>query len=104
MNQIVMNKKSKKIDICVIEDSIICEKYVHDIENEGLLGNIYAGVVSNVVEGMQAAFVDIGEERNAFMPVKDALPKIDVVKNNEFEIKPISEVVTPQQKILVQVV
>ena len=80
MNQIVINKKGKKIDICVIENDMISEKYIHDMDNESILGNIYAGIVSNVVDGMQAAFVNIGEERNAFIPVKDALPKINIVK------------------------
>jgi len=103
MNQIIINKKGKKIDICVVEDNVICEKYVHDMENESILGNIYAGIVSNVVDGMQAAFVDIGEERNAFMPVKDALPKIDVLKEQQMQSKSISEVVVPGQKLLVQV-
>ena len=103
MNQIVINKKGKKIDICVIENDMISEKYIHDMDNESILGNIYAGIVSNVVDGMQAAFVNIGEERNAFIPVKDALPKINIVKKAQIQMKPISEVVRPGQKVLVQV-
>lgn len=102
MNQIVINKVGKKIDICVIENNTISEKYMHDMEKESILGNIYSGVIANVVDGMQAAFVDIGEERNAFMPVKDAMPKVDVLKE-EMPLKSISEVVKQGQKILVQV-
>lgn len=103
-NQIILNKKGKKIDICVLENNAICEKYLHETDNQSILGNIYAGVVKNVVDGMQATFLDIGEEKNAFMPVKDAAPKIDVIKeNNEVEIPAISEIVTVGQKILVQV-
>ncbi|MBQ9313780.1 MAG: Rne/Rng family ribonuclease [Clostridia bacterium] len=102
MNQIIINKKTKKVDICVVEDNVICEKYLHDIDNESILGNIYSGIVVNVVDGMQAAFVDIGEKKNAFMPVKDALPKVDILKE-EVCIKPISEVVKIGQKILIQV-
>lgn len=103
-NQIILNKKGKKIDICVLENNVICEKYLHETDNQTIFGNIYAGVVQNVVDGMQATFLDIGEEKNAFMPVKDAAPKIDVIKeNNEIEIPTISEIVTVGQKILVQV-
>lgn len=103
-NQIILNKKGKKIDICVLENNAICEKYLHETDNQSILGNIYAGVVKNVVDGMQATFLDIGEGKNAFMPVKDAAPKIDVIKeNNEVEIPAISEIVTVGQKILVQV-
>ena len=57
MSEIVINKKSKKIDICILENGVICEKYLHDMENESVLGNIYAGVVQNVVEGMEAALL-----------------------------------------------
>lgn len=103
MNQIVISKKGKKIDICVVEKNAICEKYIHDTENESILGNIYAGIVENVVDGMQAAFVDIDEERNAFMPVKDALPKVDILKEEVITSKKISEVLHSGQKILVQV-
>lgn len=103
-NQIVVNKKGKNIDICVLENNIICEKYLHEIDNQSILGNIYVGIVKNVVDGMQAAFLDIGEEKNAFMPVKDALPKVDVLKEDSHIIIPsISDVVKIGQKILVQV-
>lgn len=103
-NQIILNKKGKKIDICVLENNVICEKYLHETDNQTIFGNIYAGVVQNVVDGMQATFLDIGEEKNAFMPVKDAVPKIDVIKeNNEVEIPTISEIVTVGEKMLVQV-
>lgn len=104
MSEIVINKKCKKIDICILEDNIICEKYLHDMEHESVLGNIYAGIVQNVVEGMEAAFVDIGASKNAFMPVKDAVPKIDVLKEESKIIVPsISEVVKTGEKVLVQV-
>ena len=104
MSEIIINKKSKKIDICVVENNVICEKYVHDVENESILGNIYSGIIKNVVDGMQASFLDIGASRNAFMPVKDAMPKIDVVKEDEEQIVPaISEITKVGDKVLVQV-
>lgn len=103
-NQIILNKKGKKIDICVLENNVICEKYLHETDNQSILGNIYAGVVKNVVDGMQAAFLDIGKEKNAFLPVKDAMPKIDVLKaGGQTIFPPISEALTVGQKILVQV-
>lgn len=103
MNQIVINKEGKKVDICVIEDNVISEKYLHDMENQSILGNIYAGIVANVVEGMEAAFVDIGEDKNAFMPLKDALPKVDILKEQPVMVDSIAKVVVPGQKVLVQV-
>ena len=105
MNQVIINKKCKKVDICIVEDNVICEKYLHDMENESILGNIYSGIVQNVVDGMQAAFINIGESKNAFMPIKDALPKVDVLKEDEevFNYQAISDVVNVGDKILVQV-
>lgn len=104
MSEIIVNKKGKKIDICVVENNVICEKYVHDTENESILGNIYSGIVKNVVDGMQAAFLDIGAAKNAFMPVKDAMPKIDVLKADEEQVIPtISEISKVGDKVLVQV-
>lgn len=104
MNQIIINKKGKNVDICVVEDNVICEKYFHELENESILGNIYSGIVENVVDGMQAAFIDIGVAKNTFMPIKDALPKVDVLKENvEIPDKTISEIVSKGQKLLVQV-
>lgn len=102
LNQIIINKSNEKIDICVIEDGKLCEKYVHDADNKSILENIYSGVVVNTVDGMEAAFIDIGEKKNAFMPVKDALPKVDILKN-ELEIKPISEILKVGERVLVQV-
>lgn len=103
-NQIILSKKGKKIDICVLENNVICEKYLHETDNQSILGNIYVGIVKNVVDGMQAAFVDIGEDKNAFLPVKDAAPKIDVSKETAcIELPAISDTVKVGQKILVQV-
>lgn len=103
MNEIIVSKKSKKFDICVLENNVICERYEHEKDNESILGNIYVGIVKNVVDGMQAAFVDIGAAKNAFMPVKDALPKIDVAKEEVFEVPAISELLKEGEKVLVQV-
>lgn len=103
MNEIIINKRANQIDVCIIENGIITEKYVHDTENQSMLGNIYVGVIQNVVDGMQAAFVDIGEKRNAFISLKDAIPKVDITRNEPLQVQLISEVVKVGEKILVQV-
>ena len=103
MNQVIINKRANQIDVCIVEKGILTEKYVHDTENQSMLGNIYVGVVQNVVDGMQAAFIDIGEKRNAFISMKDAIPKIDITKNEPIQEQTISEVVKVGEKLLVQV-
>ena len=57
----------------VLEDGLLVELYVERENSERIVGNIYKGRVENVLPGMQAAFVDIGLERNAFLYVDDAL-------------------------------
>ena len=83
MIELIINQKSEKTEVCVLEDGKICELYVYSDEKDNTMGNIYLGKVRNVVDGMQAAFVDIGMEKNAFISVKDAAPKVDVVKEKQ---------------------
>ena len=74
MSELIINKKDDVIEICILENNDIVELYTHKDENEGIIGNIYSGIVQNVVDGMGAAFVDIGMEKNTFISIKDALP------------------------------
>ena len=72
----------------LINDYNVVEKYIIN-NQESLEGNIYIGIIKNIVPGIKAAFVDIGKDKNAFIHFED-LYKI----NNEVKIN---------QKILVQV-
>ena len=103
MSELIINQKDNKIEVCVLEDNSICELYVYDDEKDNIMGNIYLGKVRNVVDGMQAAFVDIGMEKNAFISVKDAVPKVDVVKEEQVIDFKISKIVKPNSNLLVQV-
>ena len=69
-------------------------------------GNIYAGKVVNVLPGMQAAFVDIGEEKNTFLHIRDVLPKKSNLTGNkkeDIEQYNIKDYIKPNQMLLVQV-
>src|SRR5437867_1550789 len=55
----------------VLEDGIVVELHVENSRLPGVGGNIYKGRVSRVLPGMQAAFVDVGIERDAFLHVAD---------------------------------
>ncbi len=57
--------------VAVLEDSRLVEIYIERSNDRDLVGNIYKGRVTNVVEGMQAAFVDVGLEHDVFLPVSD---------------------------------
>ena len=105
MNELIINYNSeeKNIEVCVIEDNSIIEYYSHGAEDMGIIGNIYCGIVQNVVDGMQAAFVDIGIEKNTFISIKDALPKVDVAKEEQIIDQNMSEILKKGDKLLVQI-
>lgn len=106
MQEIVINKDMQNTKIiALVENGILIEKYEERENHNRLEGNIYIGKIQNVLQGMQAAFVDIGENKNTFIHLKDILPKIDITKEKveNIEYKNIKEVVKPGMPILVQV-
>ncbi len=108
MLEILVGKKENEKEIALIENGKLKEYYVEDDKLIRKEGNIYIGIIKDVVKGMQAAFVDIGTERNSFIHLKDLLPKIDETKQTEEEKKyinniKIGEIAKKGDKILVQV-
>lgn len=99
---VIINSENRRI-IALIEDEELVEKYEEDENNKSIEGNIYVGKVQNVLTGLQSAFVNIGEKRNAFIHVKDILPKIDITKNEEVEKEPINKLIKPGDPIIVEV-
>lgn len=103
MKEILLSHNNKGTTVALLENGILIEKY-EDIENKNYLEEkIYLGVIKDILPGMQAAFVDIGEEKNTFIHLKDILPKIDITKQQEQNEKSISQVVKQGDKLLVQV-
>lgn len=75
--EIIVNVMSAEKRAAVLEDGRLVELYIERPTNERVAGNIYKGRVENVLPGMQAAFVNIGLERNAFLYVDDAVASLD---------------------------
>ena len=69
--EILVESAGGEIRIAVLEDDLLTEIAVERPGRRGVTGNIYKGRVSNVLPGMQSAFVDIGLERDAFLYVED---------------------------------
>jgi len=85
MKEIILNKEDGITQAILLEDGKIVEQY-DDSKDEGAVeGNIYCGIVQNVLQGMQAAFVNIGEDKNAFMHIKDVIPKVSNQTGNKAE-------------------
>lgn len=103
MTEILVQKSKEKKEIALVENGKLIE-YYDESENENRNeGNIYIGIVKDIIKGMQSAFVDIGTEKNSFIHLKDILPKVDETKEHKIEKTDIFKVVKPKQKILVQV-
>jgi ribonuclease G len=100
--KIVINCDNKQTRVAVLENDKPVEIYIERPVHQRVVGNIYKGVVANVLPGMQAAFVDIGLERNAFLYVDDALVQEDGATGKNK--KTIEEILRPGEEVMVQVV
>lgn len=107
MLEIFINKNTENKEIALLENGHLVEYYTDEENDLRKEGNIYIGIVRDVIKGMQAAFVDIGTEKNSFIHLKDLLPKIDETKNNVKNEKSsnieISQIIKKNDAILVQV-
>ncbi|PYI52254.1 Rne/Rng family ribonuclease [Paenibacillus flagellatus] len=101
MKQIIVHCRDGVTQVALLEDRVLTEFYSERPAEKQLVGGVYKGKVVNVLPGMQAAFVDIGLEKNAFLYIDDLLPAhLDKIPS----VKPsISDLVKPGQELLVQV-
>ena len=103
MTEIFIRKSKEKKEIAVVDNGIVVEYYEDDNKEEKKEGNIYIGIVKDIIEGMQSAFIDIGTEKNSFIHLKDVMPKIDETKEKIDTNINIKDILKKNQKILVQV-
>lgn len=103
MLELFIKRIEKQRQIILVEDGKIIEYYEEGEEDNKNEGNIYIGVVKDIVKGMQAAFVDIGIEKNSLIHLKDILEKKDEKKEKQNINQDISTVIKPNQKLLVQI-
>ncbi|HEY2282525.1 MAG TPA: Rne/Rng family ribonuclease [Solirubrobacteraceae bacterium] len=83
----------------------IAELYIERRGGRSIVGNIYKGKVDNVLPGLEAAFVDIGLEKNGFLHVDEiVLPGVDVGRRGRGGGHKIAELLGPGQEIVVQVI
>ena len=69
--------------IAVLEDDRLTEIFVERRQHRGMVGNVYKGRVTRVLPGMQAAFVDVGLERDAFLYVSDVAADVEAMEDQE---------------------
>lgn len=106
MKELIINSDGENKQIALVENGKLIEKYDERPDMHRLEGNIYLGRVENVLQGMQAAFVNIGEEKNTFMHIKDVIPKVSNETGNKNELLSkydIKDYIRVGMPILVQV-
>ena len=105
MIEVIINKQQENQIICLVENGKLIEVYNENKKSKKARneGNIYLGIVKDIIPGMQAAFIDIGTEKNSFIHVKDVVPQVDEKIEEKDEDLKIKDVVKINQKLVVQV-
>jgi ribonuclease G len=112
--EILVNVTPRETRVAVVENGMLQELHIERGWSRGVVGNIYKGRVQRVMPGMQAAFVEIGLDRAAFLHANDIFRPAPVPSAGSEEVgavavppptqRPISELVREGQDIVVQVV
>ncbi len=114
--EIIINATPQDTRVALLENKVLAELYIEHVKDRRVVGNIYKGRVVRVLPGMQAAFVDIGLEKAAFLYVSDVYSDIqeyaemfgldedgDVPLRPPKPVAPIEELLHEGQEVLVQV-
>ncbi|GFP27314.1 ribonuclease G [Candidatus Hakubella thermalkaliphila] len=110
MNRRIMSKKmiisadEHEVRIAVLEGDSVVELYFGRRGKQSLVGNIYSGRVQNVLPGLNAAFIDIGEEKNAFLYMDEVFVPPELMDDSGPVPQQIHKVLKPGQSVIVQVI
>ncbi|RKF21361.1 ribonuclease G [Alginatibacterium sediminis] len=105
--ELLINTTPAETRVALVENGILQEFHIERGAKRGIVGNIYKGKVSRVLPGMQAAFVDIGLDKAAFLHAADIVPHtecVDTDAKEKFQARDITGLVHQGQDIVVQVV
>ncbi|HEB57935.1 MAG TPA: ribonuclease G [Gammaproteobacteria bacterium] len=104
--ELLINITPQETRVAVVENGVLQEVHIERARKRGLVGNVYYGKVSRVLPGMQAAFLDIGLERTAFLHASDiVVPGENGNGNNGDTPRPgIAGLLREGQMVLVQVI
>ncbi len=99
--KVLVNVTPNETRVAWVENGVLQEVWVERANKRGLVGNIYHGKVDRVLPGMQAAFINIGLERAAFLHVSDICHTS--IGNEDEDCEDITKLLRQGQKIMVQV-
>jgi ribonuclease G len=104
LEKLIINAVSREKRFAYVRDNIVEKIIIDRPEQRSLVGNIYYGTVTKVLPGMNAAFIDIGEEKNAYLH-RDVLASyvLSLERSIDKEKKSVTTYVHQGQKLIVQV-
>jgi ribonuclease G len=103
--EILMNIGINEVRVAILEEGNLVEFNVERQDEQRRAGNIYLGKVENVLPGMQAAFINIGEEKNAFIYIDDVIAKANENGNNDhLKNLSIKDLLHEGQELMVQMI
>ncbi len=104
--EILINVTPRETRVALVENGVLQEIFIERTNHHGLVGNIYKGRVSRVLPGMEAAFVDLGLERAAFLHVSDIVRDVEEEAGDQAAVPPppITKLLRDGQDVLAQVV
>jgi ribonuclease G len=103
--EILINIGINEVRVAILEDGNLVEFTVERQDEQRRAGNIYLGKVENVLPGMQAAFINIGEEKNAFIYIDDVLSRDSETGNTEHSKNlSIKDLLHEGQELMVQMI
>lgn len=108
-SELIVNVGAGENRVALLEDGELAEIYIENSSSVRLVGNIYRGKVMSVLPGMQAAFVDIGYEKNAFLYAGDIIEKKEYCDDEDDEAVSghecnIADMLKAGQELTVQVI
>lgn len=104
--EVLINVTPQETRAAMVQNGMLQELHIERTRSKGIVGNIYLGVVRRILPGMQAAFIDIGLERTAFIHAQDLMPRNGQAvqyQQHDPQIQ-ISSLLSEGRHILVQVI
>ena len=98
-NEIIINVKPQETRVALLEEGVLAELYIERTKDRGIMGNIYKGKVVKVLPWMQAAFVDIGLEKAAFLYVSDVYGRVEDYEEMVFQREEMPLYLNPPSQI-----
>ncbi|MFQ5488015.1 MAG: ribonuclease G [Gammaproteobacteria bacterium] len=103
-DEVLVNVTPRETRVAIVENGLLQEVHIERAKKRGLVGNIYKGRVSRVLPGMQAAFVEVGLARTAFLHAADILVPLEETEAEQRSEPAIAELLQEGQQVLVQVI